>query len=67
MARQRALYSEIPIILTFQNVCDILGISKNTLRKLMQENDLDYYKVGKQIRFRKEDLEEYISMQLYRA
>ena len=67
MAIQHALYSSIPIILSFQNVCDILGISKNTLRKIIQANELDYFKIGKQIRFRKEDLEEYISHQMHNA
>lgn len=60
MLNTRTTFSSIPAILTFRDCCNILSISKNTLLGLIQRNEITAFRVGKQYRFRREDLEEYI-------
>lgn len=61
MLNTRTTFSSIPAILTFRDCCNILSISKNTLLGLINRNEITAFRVGKQYRFRREDLEEYIS------
>lgn len=61
MLNTRTTFSSIPAILTFKDCCNILSISKNTLLGLIQRNEITAFRVGKQYRFRREDLVEYIN------
>ncbi|MDR3205590.1 MAG: helix-turn-helix transcriptional regulator [Candidatus Methanoplasma sp.] len=43
-----------------EDVADILGISKNTVYKLVKRGDINSYRVGKKFRFTMDDIEGYI-------
>ncbi|MDR3282260.1 MAG: helix-turn-helix transcriptional regulator [Candidatus Methanoplasma sp.] len=43
-----------------EDVAEILGISKNTVYKLVKRRDINSYKVGKKFRFTADDVEDYI-------
>ncbi|MDR3204831.1 MAG: helix-turn-helix transcriptional regulator [Deltaproteobacteria bacterium] len=47
--------------LTAQEVAGILRIAKNTVYELVKRGELNYYKVGRKMRFTKTDIEQYIS------
>ena len=48
------MYMENEIdIFTMDELCEYLGISKNTLYMLTSKNRIPHFKVGRQIRFRK--------------
>ncbi len=50
-------------ILTIREVADYLKITERTLYRLVQEGKLPAFKVGNSWRFRREDLERWISDQ----
>ena len=50
-------------ILTIREVADYLKITERTLYRLVQEGKLPAFKVGNSWRFRREDLERWISEQ----
>lgn len=39
-------------ILSFDDVCKLLGICRNTLTKMMNNNEIKYCKLGSQYKFR---------------
>jgi putative molybdopterin biosynthesis protein len=47
--------------LTTQEVADILKIAKNTVYELVKRGELNSYKIGKNLRFSVEDVENYIA------
>jgi putative molybdopterin biosynthesis protein len=47
------------IVLTPQEVADILKITKNTVYELIKRNELNAYKVGKKLRIDMKDVEDY--------
>jgi excisionase family DNA binding protein len=50
-------------ILTIREVADYLKVTQRTLYRLVQEGALPAFKVGNSWRFRREDLERWISEQ----
>lgn len=44
-------------ILTVNDVCELLSLSRNTVYKLAREKELPSYKVGRQLRFSRADVE----------
>lgn len=52
---------ELPLIMTFAEVQELLLISRHTLMKLLSQNKLRGFKVGRQWRVKKEELLRYIS------
>lgn len=50
-------------ILTIREVADYLKVTERTLYRLVQEGKLPAFKVGNSWRFRREDLERWISEQ----
>lgn len=50
-------------ILTIREVADYLKVTERTLYRLVQEGKLPAFKVGNSWRFRREDLERWISDQ----
>ena len=53
--------NELTEFLSRKEVCDILQISERTLERIMNAGHLACYKVGRQIRFRKNDVESYLN------
>ena len=47
-------------MLQMGEVLNLLGITKLTLRRMMRQGEIDYYKVGKQYRFSVEDVKNYL-------
>ena len=47
-------------MLQIGEVLNLLGVSKLTLRRMMRQGEIDYYKVGKQYRFSVEDVKNYL-------
>ncbi len=45
---------------TVPEVASMFACSKNTVQRLMKNGELTYVKIGKSVRFRREDLEECI-------
>ena len=50
-------------VLTTQEVCEILGVSKKTVYKLLKSNELTYKRIGSLYRIRKQSLIEYLEKQ----
>jgi excisionase family DNA binding protein len=50
-------------LLTLLEVCDRLGLNRKTVRRLMREDGLRWTRIGRDIRFRPEWVEEYIDRQ----
>lgn len=51
----------MPQILTVNEVCEILKVSRATVYRIIKENDLKAIKVRKTLRVRFCDLEEYLN------
>ena len=45
-------YKDTVAILSFKEVCELLGICRNTLTKMMNNNEIKYCKLGTQYKFR---------------
>ncbi|WP_373484104.1 substrate-binding domain-containing protein [Acetobacterium sp.] len=43
-----------------QQVADLLHVSKSTIYKLIHQEEINYYKIGRKIRFTQEDIDTYI-------
>jgi len=43
-----------------QQVADMLHVSKSTIYKLIHQDEINYYKIGRKIRFTQEDIDSYI-------
>jgi excisionase family DNA binding protein len=54
------MFSDLPDILTTAQVCNALGISKNTLYALLHDNQIQAFRIGDRLwRFRKESVIDY--------
>ncbi len=51
------------MVYTVEQVAEILQVSVQTVRKLIKEKQLKAFRVGMQLRIRKEDLDRYMSGQ----
>lgn len=51
----------------FQETCIFLGVSASCLYKYRMNNIVPYYKTGKKLYFKKEDLEQYITLRKVRS
>lgn len=51
------------MLLKTTDVCEILNVSPNTVKALIESGELTAIRVGHQYRFRKEDIAEYIERQ----
>jgi excisionase family DNA binding protein len=49
------------MVYTVEQVADILQVSVQTVRRLIKEKKLKAFRVGIQLRIKKEDLDEYMS------
>ncbi len=47
-------------MLQMGEVLNMLGVSKLTLRRMMRQGEIDYFRVGKQYRFSVEDIKNYL-------
>lgn len=56
-------YEVRDMVYTVEQVAEILQVSVQTVRKLIREKKLKSFRVGTQIRVRKEDLDLYMSGQ----
>lgn len=52
---------ELPLIMTFSEVQDILMISRHTLMKLLAKDELHGFKAGRQWRITKDELLKFIN------
>jgi excisionase family DNA binding protein len=51
----------------FQETCVFLGVSASCLYKYRMNNIVPYYKTGKKLYFKKEDLEQYLTQRKVRS
>ena len=51
--------NNLPLVLTIQDVAEILGIGKNTAYRLVQDGKLNAVRVGRQIRIPRTELYRY--------
>lgn len=56
-------WDEVPVIIDLPYACRLLGKSYEGMKKLCQQNKVPAFKVGKEWRMRKEDLEQFIENQ----
>lgn len=47
-------------LLKFNQVVEYLNVSEITVRRLIDRGHIPFYKVGKLLRFREEDIEKYL-------
>ena len=47
-------------LLTKKELCDFLKISKSKIDIMMKENNIPYYKIGKNVRFNFDDLKQWL-------
>ena len=53
-------FKDYPDVLTVQQTAELLSVCKNTIYKLIRENDLPCLRIGSAIRIRKNDVMDYI-------
>ena len=53
-------FKDYPDVLTVQQTAELLSVCKNTIYKLIRENDLPCRRIGSAIRIRKHDVMDYI-------
>jgi excisionase family DNA binding protein len=44
-----------------KELCEIMGVSIGKIDFLMKENKISYFKIGKNVRFREVDLNQYLN------
>jgi excisionase family DNA binding protein len=44
-----------------KELCEIMGVSIGKIDFLMKENKIGYLKIGKNVRFREDDLDKYLN------
>jgi excisionase family DNA binding protein len=54
-------------LLTIEQVCEKLQVSRPTINRWMAEKKISYVKAGKRVRFRPEHLEEWIDKKTIKA
>jgi len=47
--------------LTSEEVADMCGVSGNAIRDIADRGELPAYRIGKQLRFRRDDVERYLA------
>ena len=52
-------------LLNADDIAEILGISRSKVYQLMKSGDLPSVRIGKSVRVRKRDLEEFIKTSIY--
>ena len=57
---QKPHFKDYPDVLTVQQTAELLSVCKNTIYKLIRENDLPCRRIGSAIRIRKNDVMDYI-------
>ena len=60
MAVERHDSGSLPALLTIDEVAEFLRISKTSVYRLVERRDLPFCRVGRTLRFRREDLEAYL-------
>ena len=50
-----------PLVLSDEQACQLLGITRNTLRKLVEQGEIDVVRLGRHVKFRRSDLERFVS------
>ena len=50
-----------PPLMTGKDVCRYLGISRRTLLRLMKKQELPAFRVGRGLRFRRQDVEAWLA------
>lgn len=53
---ERVNFTNNKEIMNFNEVCDYLGICRNTLTKMMEKNEIKYCKLGAHYKFRRSDI-----------
>ena len=53
-------FKDYPDVLTVQQTAELLSVCKNTIYKLIRENDLPCRRIGSAIRIRKNDVMDYM-------
>ena len=53
-------FKDYPDVLTVQQTAELLSVCKNTIYKLIRENDLPCRRIGSAIRIRKNDVLDYM-------
>lgn len=53
-------FKDYPDVLTVQQTAELLSVCKNTIYKLIRENDLPCRRIGSAIRIRKNDVIDYM-------
>ena len=53
-------FKDYPDVLTVQQTSELLAVCKNTVYKLIRENDLPCRRIGSAIRIRKNDVLDYM-------
>ena len=51
----------LPSLLTIEEMADILRLSKTSVYRLVQRRELPFCRVGRNLRFSREDLEAYLA------
>ncbi len=54
---------EEQIVMTVQDVMDFLQISRATVYRLVEQGAFPSYKIGRGVRFKRQDIEEYFEQQ----
>ena len=52
-------------LLKYEEVMDLLGVSKNTVRKIYKEGHLERFKDGRKVRFTERSVNAYIESNLF--
>jgi len=47
-------------MLSRNEAAEYIGVHLNTIKKLMYEGDIEYIKIGKAVRIRKSEIDEYL-------
>ena len=58
--QSKTQFRDYPDVLTVQQTAELLSVCKNTIYKLIRENDLPCRRIGSAIRIRKNDVLDYM-------
>lgn len=58
---------EVIALMTVSDVAEILAVSKSMVYKLVEEREIPFVKIGKILRFKREDVEAWIESQRIEA
>lgn len=53
-------WDEVPLVLSVQQVADVLSVHLNTVKRLIARGELKAFKVGRALRIDKVDLRQYL-------